>query len=58
MVCWQIANIPRIIKVLILFLILLSIIDVSVASEHAISLVVTIRVIHLLAIAIWLHLAA
>ena len=57
MVCWEVADVTCIVEVLILLLWLL-IIDVSVAIEHAITLVLAIRV-HLIAVlALRRHLAA
>jgi len=58
MVGWEVPNITCIVEVFILLLLLAIIVNVSVTIEHAIGLIVTIRV-HLLSIlAVWLHLAA
>ena len=58
MVCWKVSNIACIIEVFILLLWLAFIIDVSVAIEHAIGLVVTIRVHFFTILSLWLHLPA
>lgn len=58
MVGWEVSNITCIVKVFILLLLLAIIVNVSVAIEHAISLIVTIRVHFLSVLAVWLHLAA
>jgi hypothetical protein len=58
MVCWKVPDVSSIVEVLILLLLLSIVIDVPVAIEHAVALVLAIWVIHFLAVAIWLHLAA
>ena len=60
MVCWEVTNITCIVEVFVLLLIFLLpiIVNVSIAIEHAVASIVTIRVHFFPILAFWLHLAA
>ena len=58
MVCGEVSDVAGVVEILVLLLLLPIVLDVPIAVEHAVALVVAIGVVHLLAISVWLHLAA